>query len=379
MTQKLDRKLLMAAATQATGLHDFGDVPFTEALDVLVEALEREARLDDARRAEAAKTLTGLLVKRLKLADDRKKYPEIARQEVRAPIFIVGLPRTGSTNLHALMAQCEGVRAPRLWEMTVPSPPPEAATYATDPRVALVEQGLRATVSDELMTRHPVAADRPEQCNMLNDWAFMNWALFASYEIPSYLNWLLTADHTPAYQAHRQTLQHLQSRHPGQWVLKYPKHVFALDHLLATYPDARIVWTHRDPGKVIPSVISLIETFRNPTPGYDPVRLGQAWATFEELGLYRGLAVRDRALSPAQIADVHYDDMMRDPVGTIEATFARFGMALSETSRQNIRSFGADNPQTKHGVHRYTAAQYGLDEGRIRNSYRNYIDRFNVR
>lgn len=378
MSTRITLLQLKKNATQATGLDDFGDTPFEEALQCLIDALEREARLDDKRRAETIRSLTSTLVKRLQLAADSKKYPEIAEETINAPIFIVGLPRTGSTNLHSLIAQCEGIRAPRIWEMYMPSPPPAAATYLTDARIAMVQQGLTATISDELMTRHPMAADRPEQCNMLSDIAFMNWATLASYEIPSYRHWLLTADHTPSYQAHKQMLQQLQWQHPGQWVLKYPKHMFALDALLATYPDAKFIWTHRDPGKVIPSVISLIETFRKATPGYDPKQLGREWATFEELGLHRGLSVRDRAIAPNQIFDVHYSDVLRDPVGSIAAAFQHFGMTLSDQSRDNIRAFVADNPQTKHGVHTYTAEQYGLDETRLRNTHRSYIERFKL-
>lgn len=378
MGKRLDRRQLMNQASGATGLKDFGEVPFEEALEVLTDALEREAKLDDARRAEAERSLTATLVKRLQLTDDRKKHPGIATEVVKSPIFIVGLPRTGSTNLHSLIAQCEGIRAPRLWEMAIPSPPPTRESYETDPRIQLVHKNAVETVSEELMARHPIGATRPEQCNLLSDYSFMNWALLAPYEIPSYRDWLLTADHTPLYETHRRTLQHLQWRHPGQWVLKYPKHLLTLDALLAIYPDARLIWTHRDPGKVIPSVVSLIEALRKETPGYDPVRLGRSWAVFEELGLYRGLATRDLLAAPERIFDVHYRDVMRDPVAVIDAAFRHFGMALSDASRENIRRFAADNPQTKHGVHTYTAAQFGLDEARIRARYRGYIDRFSV-
>lgn len=379
MEKHINRKHLMDMASQATGLSDFGDTPFEEALDVLVDALNREARLDDARRAEAERTLITTLVKRLGLAADRKKNPEIAQEEIKAPMIIVGLPRTGSTNLHGLMAQCEGIRAPRLWEMMAPSPPPTAATYETDPRIELVHKGIVASTSAELMARHPVEAIRPEQCNMLSDIAFMNWSLLAPYDIPSYRDWLLTADHSPAYQAHKQMLQQLQWRHPGQWVLKYPKHMLTLDALMDAYPDARLIWTHRDPGKVIPSVISLIETFRKASVGYDPARLGRAWAVFEELGLHRGLAVRDHRIAPEQIYDLAYSEVMKDPVAAVEAAFGHFGMDLSDHSKASIRRYTADNTQTKHGVHSYTAQQFGLDEHRIRASYRGYIDRFNVR
>ena len=378
MEERIDSRRLMKQAAELTGLNDFGEIPFKEALAVLVDALESEAKLDDARRAEAKRTLVGVLAKRLMLTADRNKYPEIAKEIIKSPIFIVGLPRTGSTNLHGLIAQCEGVRAPRLWEMAMPSPPPTRETYETDPRIQTVHKGIVGSVSDELMARHPIGATRPEQCNMLSEHAFMNWALMAAHEIPSYRDWLLTADHGPAYEAHRQALQHLQWRHPGQWVLKYPKHLFTLDALLAAYPDAKLIWTHRDPGKIIPSVVSLIEAFRKATPGYDPIKLGRSWAPFEELGLLRGLATRDHSIRPEQIIDVHYRDVLRDPIAVIEGIFTHFGMALSDSSRKNIRRFVSDNPQTKHGVHTYSAEQFGLEEERIRTAYRSYMDRFNI-
>jgi hypothetical protein len=378
MTDRVDRQLLMKQATQATDLSDFGDIPFEEALDVLIFSLEREARLDDARRAETAQMIVGALVKRLRLAEDRKRYPAIADEQIRTPIFIVGLPRTGSTNLHRLMAKCEGIRAPRRWEMARPSPPPTAATYETDPRIAEVHRTEIAGASEELMTRHPVGADYPEQCQSLSDHAFMNWALLAPYEIPTYRDWLLTADHRPSYEAHRRTLQHLQYRHPGQWVLKYPKHILALDALIAVYPDAKLIWTHRDPAKVIPSAISLIAAFRSATPGYDPKLLGRSWSPFEELGLRRGLGLRERLFKPEDVYDMHYRDVMQDPVAAIAAAYRQFGLSLSQTSRANILGFLADNPKDKHGVHQYSPAEYGLDEAVLRTTFRDYVERFQV-
>jgi hypothetical protein len=378
MAERLDRSQLMDRAAKATGLSDFGDIPFTEALDVLVYALERDAKLDSARRAQAAGMIEAALVKRLKLADDRKRHPEIAAEEIATPIFIVGLPRTGSTNLHGLMAQCEGVRAARYWEMLVPSPPPEAATYDSDPRIAQVQAVHVAGSSEDLKKRHPMDARRPEECIFLYDHSFMNWALMALFHIPSYVDWLLLADHRPAYETHKQMLQHLQWRNPGQWVLKLPKHIFALDALAEVYPDARIIWTHRDPTKVLPSVASLIGVLQAATPGYDPKVLGRSWTAFEELGLRRGLDVRDRVFSPDAVYDMHYRDVMADPVAAIGGALDHFGMTLSEESKRRILAFQADNAQDKHGVHAYTAAEYGLTEDRLRAVFGDYVDRFGV-
>lgn len=378
VTDRLDRATLMREAADSAGLGDFGDLPFEEALDMLIFSLEREAKLDSARRAGAAAMIRRSLVKRLELVEDRKRFPEIAGEVIEAPIFILGLPRTGSTNLHGLIAQCEGMRAPRRWEMSYPSPPPEKSTYETDPRIAQTHAAEVAGASEELRKRHPITADRPEQCQSLNDFAFMNWSLMAPYEIPSYTDWLLTADHRPSYETHKRTLQHLQFRHPGRWVLKYPKHVFALDALIATYPDARLIWTHRDPTRIIPSVASLIGTFRSETPGYDPKLLGRAWSAFEELGVRRGLDTRDDLFLDARVRDVQYRDVMRDPVAAIETIYAHFGMALSDQSRANILQYLAENAKDKHGAHHYTAEQYGLSDAVLSRTFKAYVDRFGV-
>lgn len=375
---RLDRTQLMARATERTGLDDFGDVPFEEALDVLIHSLERDAKLDDARRMGAAAMITNQLAKNLRLVADRKTHVGIADEVIEAPIFILGLPRTGSTNLHGLLAQCEGIRAPRRWEMSLPSPPPQTATYETDPRIAQTHEAEVLTASDELKTRHPITADRPEQCQGLNDYAFMNWSLLAPYELPSYKEWLLTADHRPSYEAHKRTLQHLQFRHPGRWVLKYPKHSFTLDALIAVYPDAKIIWTHRDPTRIIPSAVSLIETFRKATPGFDRKLLGREWACYEELGIRRGLDMRDNLFAPENVFDMHYGDVIKDPAGAIQRAYAHFGMTLSEASKARIISYLADNGKDKHGVHSYTTEEFGLSDGMLRTLFKDYIERFDI-
>jgi hypothetical protein len=377
MSEQLSVAGLVAAARQVTGLDDLGDIPFDEPLSVLVDALEREARLDDERRGQVRSTLVGLLVKGLQLVRDRGEHPAIADEVIVAPIVVVGAPRTGSTHLHALLGQDPANRVPLFWEQNLPSPPPERATYATDPRIAQIDAAV-AQMPAELLKRHPVAANRPEQCNLLLDWSFVNFALLASYEIPSYRDWLFDADQSPAYEAHRRMLQHLQWRCSGQWVLKYPKHLLALDVLLQTYPDARLVWTHRDPAVVMPSVASLTGYMRSPTPGYDPVRFGREWVSLEEMVLRRGLSVRDRYPDAGRDHDVHYPDLMRDPIGTIELLYEQFGLQLSGRAADAMRAWIDAHPQREHGTHRYTAEEFGLSADRLRRGFSFYSERFGI-
>ncbi len=370
---------LQEKASRAAGLTDFGDLPFKEALSVLTESLEREAKLTDQRRATTEGMLVGLLVKRLRLVNDRKIYPDIAKEVVRAPVIIIGLPRTGSTHLHALMARGEGIRAPLMWEMQMPSPPPARETFASDPRIAEVQAGIDKSVTKELLKRHPTHALLPEQCIGLVDWTFTGFSLFAQYEIPTFWHWYLNTDYAPIYEAHRRTLQHLQWRNAGQWVLKYPKHLFCLRTLLNTYPDARLVWTHRDPASVIPSVISFVGAYRSPTPGFDFRRFGPEWAAKEELGLLRGLSMREEIKNPAQQPyDVHYRDLMRDPVGTVERIYKHCGLTFSDRTRTAVNDWVVQNPQTKHGEHKYDAADFGLDKDRLRERFGPYMRKYDV-
>jgi hypothetical protein len=375
----LDADALTSAAVRQAGLDDFGDIPYEEPLQMVVASLNRDAGLPPERLGAAGATLTGLLVKRLHLVRDRRDHPELVSEVIEAPIFIVGLPRSGSTLLHHLMGQVDGLRVPLYWEMAIPSPPPRRETYTADPRIDQV-RALLAAVPDDMLLRHPVAADRPEQCNLLNDWSLLHQALLAYYNLPSYRDWLLEADFAPAFEAHHRTLQQLQWQVPGRWVLKYPKHLIALDALFVRYPDARIVWTHRDPAVVMPSVASLTSYIRTTASGpVDEALYGREWTAFEELVLYRGLAVRDRiGRDDERFFDIHYRDLMADPVGTVEAILGRFGASFNGASRQAVERFVVDNAQTRHGVHRYSAEQFGLDPDRLHSRFAGYIDRFGV-
>jgi hypothetical protein len=263
--------------------------------------------------------------------------------------------------------------------MSLPSPPPSRETFGTDPRIAEV-QAVVDQLPKDLLKRHPIAATRPEQCNMLSDWSFLHQALLASYEIPTYRDWLLNADYRPAFEAHRRTLQHLQWRNPGQWVLKYPKHLMTLDILLEFYPDARLVWTHRDPAVVLPSVVSFTGFMRaSNTPDFDPQRFGREWAVLEELVLYRGLAVRDQLADAGErIFDLHYHDLMRDQAGTVAAILDQFAIPYTESSASSVKSFIEDHPKSEHGVHEYRPELFGFDRDRLHERFATYMNRFGI-
>jgi hypothetical protein len=375
----LEREDLLDRAVELTGLDDFGDIPFLEPLGVLVHSLAHDARVEGAALERAREMLTGVLVKRLRLVDDRKSHPEIQEEKIARPIFIVGQPRSGSTHLHALMACVDGLRAPLFWEMSAPSPPPDQATFEDDARIGLVQKVID-DMPEELMVRHPMSATRPEQCNLLNDWSFINQAWTASFYIPTYLDWLLDADFRPAYEAHRRTLQHLQWRVPGRWILKYPKHLLSMPALVDAYPDALFVWTHRDPTVVIPSVLSLTGFMRQSnSPEFDQIDFGREWVVMEEIALHRGIAARDRGVYPVdRNTDVHYSALMNDPLSTVEQVCEHIGADMDADSRQRVVEWADSHPRMQHGVHRYSAADFGLDTRRLRDRFAFYTNRFSI-
>ena len=380
MTAALDSDRLLNLATQRSRLADFGDLPFREGIDVLLWSLRHESGNPPERVAQiAASLLLPALVKRLRLVDDRKRYPEIAAQRIKAPIVITGLPRTGSTHLQALLATRPGARSPAEWEMRLPSPPPAAATARTDPRIAEVQQAIDARAgAAKLQAIHPYGALRPEQCLGLIDWGFVNQTYLAYHRVPSYYEWFLNADQRLVYSHHTRFLQHLQFRNPGEWVLKWPKHLFGLDALLDAYPDARIVWTHRDPAKVVGSITSFVGTLRAMnSPVFDPKRFGAEWSALEEAGLHRGLSVRDR-VGEDRFLDVQYNDLTADPVATVTRICRHFGIPVEDETVRRVAAFQDENPQGKHGAHTNTAEDYGFDPERLRRRFAAYTERFGI-
>jgi len=379
-TATVHTEQLLDQASEREQLTDYGDLPFREGIDVLLWSLQHESGNPPERVAQLAENLVlPALVKRLRLVDDRKRYPEIAAQEVRAPIVITGLPRTGSTHLQALLATRPGARSPAEWEMRLPSPPPAAATAATDPRIAEVQQAIDARAgAARLQAIHPYGARRPEQCLGLIDWGFANQTYLAYQRIPSYYEWYLNADQRVVYEHHKRFLQHLQFRNPGEWVLKWPKHLFGLDALLAVYPDARIVWTHRDPAKVVPSAVSFVGTLRSMnSPVFDPRRFGAEWSALEEMGLHRGLQVRDRVGDPPFL-DVMYNDLITDPVAAVTRIYEHFGLPVDDETVRRVGDFQEENPQGKHGAHEYTPEQFGFEPERVRRRFAAYTERFGI-
>jgi hypothetical protein len=377
----LSEPALLEAARRATGLDDFGEPWFREGLRALLASYEEGGHLTTFGRLRARNECIRLLANRLRIEDDRRRFPEIARERIAAPIFIVGLPRTGTTLLHHLLAQDPAHRVLAVWEVLAPSPPPRRETRDTDPRRAAAERSLRRfeRLAPEFAAIHPIHASGPEECVNLFNLCFASMQFETASDVPTYAAWLERQDLRAAYAYYRELLKLLQWRCPAErWVLKSPAHLFALDALLETFPDACVVQTHRDPLRVLPSQCSLVAHLRVlGEKRVEPQAIGrEVPATFAR-GVERAMAVRART-GEERFTDVHYRELVRDPLAAVRAIYERFGLRLEPRAEAAMKSWLAANPQGKHGAHRYTLEQFGLDAAIESRRFAAYRERFRI-
>lgn len=383
MSARFDVDELVGEARRRTGLQDLGDPPHAEALGVLLRSLDEQAALHPAGRALVREDLLRLLANRLQLTAVFAAHPEITARPIERPLFIVGLPRTGSSILHELLAQDPDNRAPMTWEVKLPCPPPEASSFECDPRIAVVHAELEQmdAAIPEFKKMHPQGARLPQECLNLTTHAFASIFWSVSHDVPAYQAWLDRLDQRPIYAFHHRMLRLLQWHCPPErWVLKSSSHLWSLDALLDEYPDACIVQTHRDPLKVLASFTSLVKTLRGLySERIDPRRIGVAQAEFLAAGLDRAIAFRDRArIGPAQVIDLQFRDFIADPIGRIAELYRHFGRTLSPEAERRMRRFLAENPGDQYGPHRYRFADTGLDPDAERRRFARYQERFGI-
>jgi hypothetical protein len=382
MNDRLDRDRLVGESIERAGSEDFGEPSWREGLDRLLESLINDAVLNDIGVEVAANDIVTALSNRLGISAWRNTHPEVAEQRVERPIVIIGQPRTGTTILFDLLAQDPDLRAPLTWEVDRPCPPPEPPTYDDDPRIAEVQAAIEMAdlLIPGFLAFHPLGAQLGQECVRMTGGDFRSMIFPTQYHVPSYNKWLLhDADLAPAYRWHRRYLQHLQSNVGGQWLLKSPAHLWHLDALAAEYPDALIVQTHRDPLTVISSVSALAHHLRRMVS--DVGTIPQAALQYSEdilLGLYRGMAARDRGVFPdEQVVDVQFAEFMADPFATIGALYARLGRELTPDAEQRMREFLAQHPGDG-GAGRYRWADTELVEAELRPRVAAYQDRYDV-
>lgn len=377
----LDEAQLLGAAVEATGLTDFGEPTFREGLTRLLAELDGPANLTTIGRFAARSRVLDLLQARLRLVDHRRRHPEVADQPVERPIFVLGLPRTGTTVLYGLLAADPSMRSPVSWEVAHPFPPPTRAQRADDPRIAATEKQLDQfrRVAPDLDRIHPLGAMLPQECLALHALEFASYEFVTTFPVPGYWDWLREQDLHASYEVQRQMLQHLQSGYGGDhWILKTPSHLMWLDTLLDVFPDALVVHTHRDPTTVLASVSSLMFHFRGAfSDDVDPFEVGRDQLDAWTWALDRTMAARER-LPDDRVVDVHFTDTVTDPVGTVTRIYEHVGLEVTDRVTAAVRAYLDENPRDKHGRHDYDLADFGLDQDEVSARFAAYRDRFGI-
>ena len=379
----LDPDGLLEAAQRRTGLSDFGDPTFQQPFRLFVHSLEQDAALSLLGRIATRQDLRRILTNRLRMEDDCRRHPEIREGSVPRPIFITGMPRTGTTLLHGLLAQDPRSRSPLGWETMYPSPPPQRSRFKSDKRIEIARRQMRwlYRIIPEFRKIHPVEAELPQECLVVTAPSFYSFQFQTMYDVPTYEEWLEAQDLRPSYVGHKQFLQHLQWRCAGEWwVLKAPAHVFGMEALFGVYPDARVVMTHRDPLPVVASLASLTAVLRSAfSDAVDPRKVGPEMSERWGRGLMKALADRDHGRVPAgQVLDVQYRDLVADPIACVKRIYAWADLELRPDAEAAMQSFLIEHKKDKHGRHEYTLEQFGLDPDEEIERYRAYSERYGL-
>jgi hypothetical protein len=375
---------LMNAAAAEAALDDFGDEPFEEGLAVYLGAAHREAGLTEMGVQIVRDGIVRVLVNRLRYFEDLKRHPEIAEEQIVAPIVVTGLGRTGTTKLQRMMASDPEVQSPRTWRMLNPARFPGATSDAQDPRIAVARQfeELLAEAAPDFIAAHaPEAMEADEESYLLDmtfDCLFPRFRTF----VPSFATWLAQRSGENAYRFLLRMMQYLQWQDGGQrgrpWILKSPLHLGNLAHLAKIFPDATIVHCHRDLNVALPSWCRMVETFRQLLADPDPLAIGAEMLDVfsNEMAKY----VHDRALltrsGETRIVDASYRDIVANTVGVIERVYAVHGRVVSDAARAAFAQWEATHPPGRHGSHIYSLQRYGLTEEMVAHAFAPYLAQF---
>jgi hypothetical protein len=380
VSQSLNTDALIEQARRETGLERFDSESYREGLDVLVGDINRDGRAENF-LARDRKDIVAALANRLKVTDYLAKRPELLNRPIERPVFVFGIPRTGTTLLSNLLAADPARRSPLTWEIDDPVPPPTTATLFSDPRALgrLEAEKKMLEAYPEMGKYYRGSAIYPNECMffMISDFKALLWE--GRGKLPAYREYYFNeADLTSTYEYHKRFLQLLQADAPGVWNLKMPSHGLWLETLLKIYPDARLVWTHRDPLAATGSFCSLMTlSNRSSTDKVDMdwVSKNYSWQAVEHAE--RIMNSRE-TLGEDRIVDVHYADMLRNPIPTMRKLYAALGDDFTPEIEAAMQSWLDDNPQDKFGRHEYKLGQFGLTPEGVRKSFERYLSKYEV-
>lgn len=378
----LDARQICDDIEQATGIAD-PEPQFRRNLDALVDALNRDGKLGEAGRAMTHHALVGRGADRVEGYKWITRHPEIAHEAIEAPVFMTGLPRSGTTYLQYLMDRDSRFRLIRTWEAIMPNPPPAHDPASVAERKAK-ERAMNAAIAPKIAgfdALHLIDEDGPQECHVFMDQSWSAAGSMNLYDVPGYFDFLMTElDFAAAYRAHKRQLQLLQWKAPrSRWALKYPNHVIAMDEILSVYPDARFVMTHRDPVQILPSIAKMSFTLRSARQDVpvDPARVGRQMLDFVRRHIDRIMAFCDGPHAD-RIVHVDYYRLVADPAAVMAEIHRGLGTDTPADVHDAIAGWRRANPKGKRGDNPYSLADYGLDDGAARGLYADYITRFDI-
>jgi hypothetical protein len=381
---KLAPQPLIQFAVETSGLNDFGGHTFEAGMDALIHSLNTDIDLAEGTAGYFRQMISQLLLNRLEVTQLIKNQPEILDEKIEAPVFVVGLPRSGTSITHTLLALDPLVRYLRNFETGAAiCPPRELIPRAPDPRVQAYHDAMEGLfrMAPELRGINGInfMAFGTAECQNLMAHEFVHAGWSAGSSLFSHGNWVSDCDMHPAYHWHKRLLQVLQWKSPNErWVLKAPVHLFGLDCLLEAYPDARIVFTHRDPSEAVASGLSMVANWTRITTGHADIEAISDWyPALWAKGLERALAVRKK-LPSNQVFDLFHRDLCQTPIQTIEAAYAFFDIPLGWAARKRMQYWLRDNPRSKFGGHAYNSDRLGLDPDREKERFAFYVNRYSL-
>ncbi len=371
---------IISAASEQTGLSNFGDPAILEGLEVLLKSYAEEANFTDSGMQRSMGALVGYLANRMRVEDWLTKHPELLERPIEKPLFVFGLPRTGTTLTINLLHSDPMRRSFLRWESADSVPPPRADELHAGPRYeksqAQTEMALKYAA--HISAIHHEDADSPTECQFAMSPSFCAQVFEAQAHIPSYRDWFLNTSYLPAFRYHKRLLQLLQAQASGRWTLKNPWHPLLLNDLTTVYPDAQLVMTHRDPVDVVGSACSLIKVVRRMySDDVDLEVIGQQMTEMFTIMIDRQNAFRAVHGEDA-IFDIQYDEQLRDPIGQMKKLYARFDEPFSADAEAAMNAMLAENPKGKHGKHDYTLAEFGLTREGVRRQFGDYVERFRI-
>jgi hypothetical protein len=370
---------LHAEAARLAGAADFGADEYRPGLRALLRSDDEDARLSELGRAAARLQLVTDLAGRAFSELGWRARPDHAAVPIERPIFILGLPRTGTSALHQLLLRHPDTQGLEPWLAQAPMPRPLREAWSGEPRYQRCDAALRAqyAAAPELAALHEMSADVPDECWRLLHQSFASVTFECTARVTGYARWLASTDFRPAYARYRRNLQLIGAdAGPRRWVLKDASHLFAPEALIDSFPDACLVQTHRDPLRSIPSVCSLNAGFRQGLEQWaDDAALGREQLALWERGLLRTLEFRRRR-PELRWLDVPFAELSADPVGTARRVLEACDLEPGDV--RELESWARANPRGRHGGHHYAAERFALDPAELRERFADYVASFGI-